>query len=226
MKRLTDKIRKVKPSPSIRLVCLSDTHGLHRKFEMPPADILIHAGDFMSSGRDEAEIADFDDWLRSLPYRHKIVVAGNHDILFEADPKRARATLRHADYLENSELTVEGLRFWGSPVTPFTGQWAFAAERGASIRRYWRQIPAEIDVLITHGPPFGTLDKADILAPRLGCKDLIEAVVRTQPQLHVFGHVHGGRGDETNRSGIRFVNCAVLDESYKPAHQPIVVEIA
>ncbi|WP_263358612.1 metallophosphatase domain-containing protein [Acidicapsa ligni] len=226
MKRLTDKIREVKPSPSIRLVCLSDTHGLHRRFEMPPADILIHAGDFMTSGRDKTEIADFDDWLQSLPYRRKIVIAGNHDILFEADPKGARATLRHADYLENSEMTVEGLRFWGSPVTPVTGQWAFAAERGASIRRCWRKIPAEIDVLITHGPPFGTLDKADILAPHLGCKDLIEAVIRTQPRLHIFGHVHGGRGEETNRSGIRFVNCAVLDEWYKLAHQPIVVEIA
>ena len=68
--------------PSIqRIVCISDTHGLHRKVAVPGGDLLIHAGDFMRTGTSLEEIADFNGWLGEQPHPHKIVVAGNHDLL-------------------------------------------------------------------------------------------------------------------------------------------------
>jgi hypothetical protein len=78
--------------------------------------------------------------------------------------------------------------------------WAFQVESGAASRRYWDRIPLGTDVVITHGPPFGALDKPDILASRLGCQDLIKAILRVRPKLHVFGHIHGGYGHEVCRT--------------------------
>lgn len=65
----------------ITIVCISDTHGEHRKLTkyMPSkADILIHAGDFTKFGKQE-HIQDFNQWLSTLPYNIKIVVNGNHE---------------------------------------------------------------------------------------------------------------------------------------------------
>ena len=151
----------------LRLVCISDTHGFHRKLAVPPGDILIFAGDF--DGRTVEQVDDFNAWLGTLPYRHKLVIAGNHDLLFDRDPKRARAHLTEAIYLEDSGVTLEGLKFWGSPVNSVLGEeWAFSRERMIKIRKHWDRIPEGTDVLITHEPPYGTLDKPHILAKHAG----------------------------------------------------------
>jgi Icc-related predicted phosphoesterase len=206
-------------------VCISDTHGLHRKVAVPEGDLLIHAGDFMRTGAYFEEIADFNDWLGEQPHPHKIVVAGNHDLLFEKAPDKARADLTNALYLENEGIVFGGITFWGSPMTPVFANWAFQVERGAASRRYWDSIPLGTDVVITHGPPYGTLDKPDILAPHLGCQDLIKAILRAKPRLHVFGHIHGGYGQEVGPNGTCMVNAAVLDQQYALTNAPILVSI-
>jgi len=194
----------------MRIVCASDTHGFHRKLEVPTAEIFIHAGDFSTLASTVDEIDDFNDWLGSLPHRHKIVVSGNHDKLFETKPKLARQNLTNAVYLEHSAATIEGLLFWGCPVTPVLPHMAFATPPGAA-GKYWDMIPGRTDVLITHGPPFGILDKEDILREHDGCMQLNRAVQRIRPALHIFGHIHGGRGTEKGPHGTLFVNCAVLN---------------
>ena len=80
-------------------------------------------------------------------------------------------------------------------------------------------------MLVTHGPPFGTLDKADILAPHLGCQELTKAVIRTKPRLLVFGHGHGGYGRESAWNDMLLVNCAVLNEAYALTNEPTVVDL-
>ncbi len=207
----------------MRIVCISDTHGFHRKLDVPDAEILIHAGDFMTHGRAIEEIEDFNEWLGTLPHRHKIVVAGNHDLLFEASPETARERLSNAVYLEHAGVALEGIHFWGCPVTPVLPHMAFAVERGAASRKYWDKIPVGTDVLITHGPPFGILDKEDIWREHIGCMQLSKAVQRVRPRLHVFGHIHGGRGKEQGPNGTYFVNCAALQGS--KLYPPLVIEL-
>jgi Icc-related predicted phosphoesterase len=208
-----------------RIVCISDTHGLHRKVTVPEGDLLIHAGDFMSAGRSLEEIADFNNWLGEQPHPYKIVVAGNHDLLLQEVPNRARPLLNNAIYLENDGIVLGGVTFWGSPMTPVFPNWAFHVERGAASRKYWDRIPLGTDVVITHGPPYGTLDKRDVLSQRFGCQELIKAVLRVKPKLHVFGHVHGGYGQEVGPNGTCLVNCAVLDEKYVLTNAPIIVNL-
>src|SRR5258708_40180694 len=92
--------------PRIRIICISDTHGQHSKLGVPDGDVLIHAGDFMAFGDTPKEIVDFNQWLGKQPHRHKIVIAGNHDWMFERHPGAAKELLDNAIYLENSGTEV------------------------------------------------------------------------------------------------------------------------
>src|SRR5262245_14069279 len=179
----------------MKVVLLSDTHNLHDRIEVPEADLLIHAGDATMKGRLE-EVLAFDAWLGTLPHRHKVVVAGNHDFLFERQPREARQALRNAVYLQDSGVEIEGLAIWGSPWQPWFHDWAFNLERGEPLRAVWSRIPEGTDVLVTHGPPYGILD--EVLPsphgppqdPHAGCEDLLAAVRRIRPRVHLFGHIH------------------------------------
>ena len=116
------------------------------------------------------------------------------------------------------------MRIWGSPQQPRFLDWAFNVDRGPAIREYWDMIPLETDILITHGPPFGTLDKIAPSGEHLGCEELAIAAQRVRPKLHVFGHIHSGHGT-CERDGIQCVNAAILDENYRIAYSPQIVTL-
>jgi len=201
---------------TVRLIAISDTHGLHNRIDsLPDGDVLIHAGDFMNSGYDVQDIVSFNRWLGEQPFKHRVVCGGNHDRYFETAPEQARALLTNAVYLENSGITIDNVTFWGSPYTPEFLNWAFMYLRGTSAQRYWNLIPHNLDVLITHGPPFGILDQTAQGEAHLGCEELLIAVEKKKPRVHLFGHIHGGAGTFQNE-GTRFVNAAFLNERYKP----------
>jgi len=144
----------------MRLVVISDTHSLHNSIAgLPEGDVLVHAGDFMNSGYDVQDILSFNRWLGDQPFKHCVVCAGNHDRYFEAASQQARTLLTNAIYLENTGVSLDNITFWGLPYTPEFLSWAFMYPRGSSSQRYWDLIPDNLDVLITHGPPFGILDQ-------------------------------------------------------------------
>lgn len=205
----------------MRVVCLSDTHDRHQGLVVPDGDVLVHAGDLTGRG-SFLQVRAFDDWLGTLPHRHKLVIAGNHDFGFERDPD-ARRWLRHATYLQDSGVTIDGVKFWGSPWQPRFFDWAFNLDRGAPIRARWALIPADTDVLITHGPPRDILDRA-AHGENVGCDDLREAVLRIRPKLHVFGHIHESAGQQVV-DGVRFVNASICDVRYAPTQPIIVVDL-
>lgn len=206
----------------MRLVCLSDTHCLHDRLTVPDGDVLLHAGDFSSRGKPH-EIRAFDDWLATLPHPRKIVVAGNHDFLFQTDPPAARALLRHATYLEDAEAEVDGLRIYGSPWQPWFFDWAFNLRRGPEIAAKWAAIPAGVDVLITHGPPAGILDRT-ARGEAVGCADLLRELDRVRPRLHLFGHIHEAYG-RVEADGRVYVNASNCDLQYRPVQAPVVVDL-
>jgi len=224
----------VASEPPMRIVCLSDTHNLHGRIAVPDGDVLVHAGDLTMRGTAE-EIARFDSWLAAQPHREKIVVAGNHDFLFEREPERARQLLTAGTYLCDSGLTVEGVRFWGSPWQPWFMDWAFNLPRGSALEARWRLIPEGTDVLVTHSPPHGILDEVARLLSfeieaghgpdaHVGCEELRKAVERLRPRLHVFGHIHESYGRES-RDGVAFVNASNCDRRYRPVNPPVVVDL-
>jgi hypothetical protein len=127
-------------------------------------------------------------------------------------------------YLQDDEVTIQGLRIYGSPWQPEFHDWAFNVKRGPDIKRYWDQIPEGLDLLVTHGPPMGILDRSSANGSSVGCADLRVAVERTQPRAHVFGHIHGGRG-QTKIGQTKFFNASMVNEAYKLVHSPWEIEL-
>jgi len=208
---------------SVRLVLISDTHELHRELDIPDGEILIHAGDFTMFSKSPHPISDFNRWLGELPHRHKIVVPGNHEFFLEADPVK-RSLLSNASVLINEGIEIDGLRIWGSPVTPSYGG-AFGLSFTADRRRLYAQIPKDTDVLITHGAPYGILDSTPDSGVHSGCQELLDAVMRIHPKLHVFGHVHGAHGIfETSQT--TFVNAAMLGIDGDLDQNPILLQMS
>jgi Icc-related predicted phosphoesterase len=232
-----------KQQGTLRVVCLSDTHGKHRNVQhVPEGDVLLHCGDFTHRGT-HAEIKDFNAWLGSLPHQHKIVVAGNHDFCMDAaeydanwrsafrhaeynDPNVSRELLTNATYLENRSLVVDGVKFYGSPMTPpIPGRtMAFNVARGFAAQQHWAKLPVDVDVLVTHGPPNGILDKT-VTGLRVGDEMLLKEVVsRVRPRFHVFGHIHEAYG-ATRVGNTTFVNCATSTLLGRPRHPPVVIDV-
>lgn len=203
----------------MRIVAMADTHGYHDQLVVPDGDILIHAGDITQRG-SLAELARFNQLLARLPHRHKLVIASNHDFCFQDQPEAARKLLTAATYLQDDAVEVDGLRCYGSPWQPWFFDWAFNLPRGEQLAERWSRIPEDTDVLITHGPPLGFGDWV-ARGERVGCEDLLRRIEELSLRLHVFGHIHEGRGSwHLGRSLLANVT---VDEGCQP---PTVIELS
>jgi len=186
----------------------------------------VHAGDATMGGEEESLVACID-WLAAQPARTKLFVAGNHDFFTENDQAATRRIMRARGvaYLVDETATLEGLRVHGSPVQPWFCDWAWNRQRGEEIRRHWERIPTGLDILVTHGPPWGVLD----LAPgdrTVGCEELMKVIEATRPRLHVFGHIHEGFGiARPHGSPTLFVNASIGYKSERAGRRPIVVDV-
>ena len=191
----------------MKLVCISDTHGQHRKLKLPEGDVLIHGGDISNGGVEEVQ--DFLAWLGALPYSHKIFIGGNMDYPLARNPEFIRSQLPpHTYYLEDEGISIEGKTFWGSPWIPhFVG--VFMKNRGEEIDERWSKIPLDLDVLITHTPPKGILDTTS-RGNKVGCEALAERLPVLSPKFHIFGHVHEAFGTYQEEQ-TRFYNVAFLN---------------
>lgn len=185
------------PAPNkLRFVCMADTHSLtpHMKQPVPPGDVFIHAGDFTRCGA-LAEVREFNNWLGKLPHKHKIVIAGNHELSFDPifkdvdlnstqgglkcrsghigesplhqltrpekkegdvmDRSEMYKELTNGTYLQDTSITIEGLKIYGTPWQPEFSGWAFNLPRGEACLQKWNNIPADTDILVSHTPPLG-----------------------------------------------------------------------
>ncbi|MCE3227540.1 MAG: metallophosphoesterase [Bacteroidetes bacterium] len=203
----------------MKFIAISDTHKQHKSLPLPKGDVIIHAGDISSRGSAE-EISEFLEWFRKLDYKYKLLIAGNHDFLFEREPEKAKELIPpEVIYLENNDVVIEGIKIWGSPITPWFYDWAFNRHRGEDIIRYWQKIPSDTDIVITHGPAYGILDKT-VHGQHVGCEDLLKRVKDIKPKFHVCGHIHEGYGQEMH-DGTTFINASVLDHRYKRKNSAI-----
>ena len=210
----------------LRVICLSDTHNQHSGITLPEGDVLIHAGDGTGGGTYD-EVERFLAWFGAQPFAHRILIAGNHDWLFQESPDLiAMLLVEHpgVTYLQDSGVVINGVHFWGSPWQPEFMSWAFnLPRRGVGIRKVWNRVPMDTDVLVTHGPPYGILDAVPGGSP-LGCEELKIRLAAVKPRVHCFGHIHAGWGVARSETTV-YINASTCDEDYRPSHRPIVVDI-
>jgi len=202
----------------MKIVCISDLHNVYTDLILPKGDVLIVAGDIDTHGGEILFLA-FNFWMCSLDYKYKIVIAGNHDKYFAENNVRSTPYI----YLNNSGVEIEGVKFYGSPVSPKFGHWSFMKERGDESAKVWDKIPDDTDVLITHGPPYGILDET-AFKQKVGCYDLLQRVLKVQPKYHIFGHIHEAYGTE-KIGDTTFINASVVDFRYNLKNNPVVIEI-
>lgn len=206
----------------MRIAVISDTHMAHKRLEIPPADVIVHAGDFCGQGT-LAEVEVFGAFFRSLPHPHKIMIAGNHDWPLERTPVEARALLEGCGYLQDEAVVIDGVHFYGSPWQPRFLDWAFNLDRGEPLASKWALIPSDTDVLITHGPPRGHGDVC-FDGQHAGCDDLLRRVHDVRPKFHLFGHIHEGYGQYDDGT-TTFINASSCTLMYEPVQAPFVVEL-
>jgi Icc-related predicted phosphoesterase len=139
-----------------------------------------------------------------VPVQYKIYVAGNHDTSIEHNLVTARDFEdKGIIYLENDSITIDGIKFWGSPHTPTFGNWAFMKQR-AKLDRVWQSIPDDTHVIIVHGPPKSIRDLSFNPSGELefcGCSALMKRCLALKDTLKLvaFGHIHNMSGVETNQ---------------------------
>jgi predicted phosphodiesterase len=215
----------------MKLVIISDTHGMHSEVKVPSGDVLIHCGD-CTNDIGQRSLREFLTWFEDQPAPRKILIAGNHDGAFEKWSDLARAMVKEMApsviYLQDSGIEIGGVKFWGSPVQPEFFNWHFNRKRGADIKRHWDMIPNDVDVLITHGPMAGILDK-DFHGESAGCKDLLDAVLRVRPNVHCCGHIHYSYGqcilNHTPEIYTKCFNASACGEDYKPTNVPFTYDL-
>lgn len=220
----------------MKICLLSDTHNFHQQItaDIPRVDMLIHAGDFSSRGEDH-EVELFIGWLASLTeIKHKIFICGNHELGVEKDRTTLVRTLKAVEgcgihYLENTSVTIDGLKIWGSPATPRFYDWAWNYDE--NIREIWEKIPEHTDIVVTHGPMLRLGDFVE-RGEHVGCPHLRTKLEKVRPRLHVCGHIHRGYGQYQYGAGgtslypdLISVNASNLNERYAYVNKPIIVEI-
>lgn len=237
----------------MKLALASDVHGSWKELNYPPADTLVFAGDILSDysrdiplrvSRQTEEVerlnAFFGDLLAQGVYKYIVMVAGNHDFCFQYNPQ-TKYLLTNAAYLQDSEVTIQGIKFYGSPWQPWFYDWAFNfpchdPSKGGNPHRAkahavacWGAIPNDTQVLVTHSPPLQILDET-CAEENIGCHYLRERIDELKDlKLHVFGHAHYSHG---LRSILRpnascyntlFVNAAIGDVGPKQPIQVVVI---
>jgi Icc-related predicted phosphoesterase len=215
----------------MRCVAISDTHNRAESVAIPDGDVLLHAGDLtMKGGWDELLRAA--RWLGSLRERYAAVIAipGNHDFGAEREPDETRALFesRGITWLVDEPASVGGVTFYGSPWQPWFYDWAFNFARdddGAEARGVWARIPRETQVLVTHGPPHGILDRTEPHGEHAGCPHLLDAIhERPAIRAHLFGHIHEGYG-EAREGETLFVNASTCDLRYAAVNPPLTFDV-
>lgn len=134
-----------------------------------------------------------------------------------------RAKQEGITFLDEGEHTItlaNGARvhIYASPYTPEFLDWGFPYQRGedrfnpadvsfsdaqniarAPVKSFSHSPDSPIDIMITHGPPWGHLDEVpqrNGTVLNVGCSHLLRAVMRARPLIHCFGHIHEGHGAE------------------------------
>lgn len=218
-----------------KIIAISDLHG-HLP-TLPKGDVLCICGDIFPLDI-QTQILECDDWLNNvfipwtieLPYKEIILLAGNHDFYFkEATPEYILSTFNHTKiiYLCDSWVTIYGIKFYGTPWCKQFGNWAFM-EDNITLESKFKNIPEDVDFLLTHDAPYGTSDicTQDIYwnnGDHIGSKPLRDAIIEKKPKYNLHGHLHSSNHDKEILNETKVYNVSLLDENYNLTYKPSVV---
>lgn len=222
----------------MRLCFISDTHTYHEQLQLPECDILIHSGDYSFTGTIP-EVNKFMGWFSEQKCTHRVVVNGNHEKMFWANPTLFESLIpKNVTFLFDRAVTLEGLNLYGSPHTKEFCGWAYPYYNPKEAEVIWNRIPDNTDILVTHQPPYKIRDgvpfklgREGLYVPSLdtegdpqGCEVLRERLRTIKPMIHSFGHIHEGAG-YSEIEGTLYINASICTGKYKPENPCTVVTL-
>jgi len=204
----------------MKITCLSDIHDNRINFNIGECDILIFAGDATCHREPiDQDYINFNTWFSGFNAKHKILIAGNHDVLYEKHKLIAKSFLsKDLIYLENDWVEIEGIKIAGSPYSLKWNNWAFNTDE-ETLAYYYSLLQEDIDILVTHGPPKGILSTYRG-NNEVGSESLLNYVNNSKVRYHIFGHAHQCYGFEVVNDKA-FINCAITDNQNIPINKPI-----
>lgn len=209
----------------MKIVCTSDLHG-HLPV-IPECDLLLIAGDVCPVTNHRLEYqrqwldTTYRRWLKSCPARKIVGVWGNHDGIAQQRPEWVPEL--PWTVLIDELLEWEGVRIYGLPWQLRFYDWAFNLDEPALSEKY-RRIP-DCDVIVSHGPPRGFGDLT-VDGEQTGCQAFSDKIEEICPALVVWGHIHEAAGQWDHPTTLsKLVNASYLNERYRVANRPTVVEL-
>lgn len=179
----------------MKVLHITDSHGFHEEYEhdWDSIDMIIHTGDASNHINPHINKNEFDNflyWYNQIPVKYKIYVAGNHDTSLYKYGKNS-FDWGNIIYLEDEEVTIEGIKIYGTPWCPVSGNWSFIRNHN-KLQKLFDNIPENTDILCTHTPPKTVLDLANHrhILEYCGSKHLLNRVEEIKPKYHLFGHIH------------------------------------
>ena len=185
----------------IKITHISDTHGSHSELKFNGGDILIHSGDVFDLKGDITE-QDVSNWFKSLPYKYKILIPGNHD------QKTQNMKSDNNFFILNNEICeILNLKIYGLSVCldEVIGKNTFNTFNDENIEKIIKE--DVVDIFVTHGPPKGILDVKNMQS--VGSSALKKYVEIKKPKYHLFGHAHHSTGIYSNGNTI-FINNSIV----------------
>lgn len=214
----------------MKIAAISDTHEQLNKVTIPKDfDLLICAGDFTYRGA-YFPVRNFLTQIKEIANgRPIIIVPGNHELTLDKNNNEVTELMNiycqnNIHYLVDKEVIIDGIKFWGSPYTPWFYDWAFNVPRDI-IQKHWDLIPEDTKVLILHGPPHGILDKTRE-GEHVGCEALTNTINTKLKSLEVciFGHIHESYG-HIKIGNTNYYNVSICNRNYEPIHPVTMIEI-
>ena len=174
------------------IFAFSDTHGNHRALQVPEnVDIVICAGDAVEDNLVGDEYDDFIEWFSSIPCKWKIFVSGNHELSFELD---------QADKIIQ-RMTEKGISVLEDAIEDCDGVIIASISDKSSISD--EDIPEDIDIVVTHNPPYGILDE------NMGSVNILNFIMKAKPKYHLFGHIHSTAGLNVQFGDTKCINIGI-----------------
>lgn len=212
----------------MKIVICSDLHG--NLPILPIHDILLLAGDIFRGLSLEDDIRwagkHLAKWLNQSPL--VIGCLGNHDYNYAY--YRSHFPQLKWNILHDKLLEINGLRIYGSSWTCPIGinhnlvrdWWAYLANE-EQLSFIWKNIPENLDFLITHCPAHKIMDI--FKNQHLGSPSLGDEIIIKKPKYHITGHIHEQPDRVIRCKNITFINAAMCDNNNKLIHNPIIIDI-
>jgi predicted phosphodiesterase len=214
----------------VKIIAIADQHG-YLDFTLPEGDIVIHAGDVCPDfgPRTQTGSARQEAWLRKkwLPWvgndLHRLYATfGNHDFVS-----------RHFGnpFFVDRSIERDGYKIWFSPWSNQFLQWAWMKEP-AELAEVYAKIPDDVDVLVSHQPPYGYGDQVppqyiglnEDPEGHVGSKELLKTIERVAPKVVICGHIHNGRGTYQHRDTLIY-NVSLVNEAYQRVYEPVEIYV-